>query len=57
MDDTTVISNNEKDTREILERLNEVVAAARMLFKPKKSRSLSLRKGKVDESVRFKIAN
>ena len=57
MDDTTVISNNEKDTREILERLDEVVAAAGMLFKPKKSRSLSLRKGKVDESVTFRIAN
>ena len=57
MDDTTVISSNEKDTREILERLDEVVAAAGMLFKPKKSRSLSLRKGKVDETVTFNIAN
>ena len=57
MDDTTVLSSNEEDTREILERLDEVVAAAGMLFKPKKSRSLSLRKGKVDESVTFNIAN
>ena len=57
MDDTTVISSNEKDTREILERLDAVVAAAGMLFKPKKSRSLSLRKGKVDKTVTFNIAN
>ena len=32
MDDTTVISSNEKDTREILERLDVVVAAAGMVF-------------------------
>lgn len=57
MDDTTVISTNENDTREMLKRLDEVVAAARMLFKPKKSRSLSLRKGKIDESVTFSVAN
>ena len=57
MDDTTVISTNESYTREILESLDEVVAAARMQFKPKKSRSLSLRKGKADESVTFSIAN
>ena len=57
MDDTTVLSSKEEDTRKILERLNEVVKAAGMQFKPKKSRSLSLRKGKVDESVTFNIAN
>ena len=57
MDDTTVISSNEKETREILERLDEVVESARMLFKPRKSRSLSLRKGKVDETVNFTVAN
>ena len=28
-----------------------------MQFKPKKSRSLSLRRGKVDDSVKFRIAN
>ena len=57
MDDTTVLSTNENDTREILGRLDEVVAAVRMQFKPKKSRSLSLRKGKVDESVTFSVAD
>ena len=41
MDDTTVLSTNENDTREILGRLDEVVAAVRMQFKHKKSRSLS----------------
>ena len=57
MDDTTVISSNEDETRHVLKRLDEVVASSRMKFKPKKSRSLSLRKGKVTESVVFSVAN
>ena len=57
MDDTTVLSTNEDGTRQVLGKLDEVVAAARMKFKPKKSRSLSIRKGKVDESVTFGVAN
>ena len=57
MDDTTVLSTDEEETRKVLARLDEAVAAARMKFKPKKSRSLSLRKGKVDESVTFNVAN
>ena len=51
------LSTKENDTREILERLDKVVAVARMQFKPKKSRKLSLRKGKVVESVTFSVAN
>ena len=54
---TTVVSSNEKDTLEIFERLDVMVASAGMLFKPRKSRSLSLRKGKVDKAVTFNIAN
>ena len=57
MDSTTDVSTNEDDTREYLERLDEVVATARMLFKPKKSRSLSLGEGKVDESMTFSVAD
>ena len=57
MDDTTIISTSEIDTRMILERLDEVVTAARMTLKPKKSRSLSLRKGKGDRSVSFRVAD
>ena len=57
MDDTTIVSNEESGTRQILRTLDEVVAACRMRFKPKKSRSLSIRKGKVDNSVTFSVAN
>ena len=57
MDDTTVISSREDETRHMLERLDDIVASSRMKFKPKKSRSLSLRKGKVAESVVFSVAN
>lgn len=48
MDDITIISTSENDTGVILERLAEGVTAARMKFKPKKSISLSLRKGRKD---------
>ena len=57
MDDTTVISSNEDETRHVLKRLDDIVASSRMKFKPKKSRSLSLRKGKVIDSVVFRVAN
>ena len=42
MDDTTILSNDENGTRQVLKRLDEVVGACRMKFKPKKSRSLSI---------------
>ena len=57
MDDTTVLSTDEEETHQILKQLDELVASSRMRFKPKKSRSLSLRKGKVADSVKFMVAN
>ena len=57
MDDTTVLSTKEDETRQILKKLDILVASSRMRFKPKKSRILSLRKGKVDETVTFTVAN
>jgi hypothetical protein len=56
MDDTTVIQNGEKRTKAILDRLDAVISWARMKFKPSKSRSLSLRKGKVNEKAIFTIS-
>ena len=55
MDDTTVIVNKVETGRDVLARLDSLITWSRMKFKPSKSRSLSLRKGKVDESVRFQI--
>ena len=55
MDDTTVLSTGE-GTLAMLSKLDRLIDWCRMKFKPKKSRSLSLRKGKVAEDIRFSIA-
>ena len=57
MDDTTILCSSEEDTRRMLNRLDELMTWCRMSFKPKKSRSLSLRKGKVDETIAFQVAS
>ena len=57
MDDTTILTTKEEETHKILKKLDELVASSRMKFKPKKSRSLSLRKGKVAERVTFTVAS
>ena len=57
MDDTTVVASKESDTHTVLKRLDELIAWSRMKFKPKKSRSLSLRKGKVSKEVHFHISD
>ena len=57
MDDTTVLTSSAEEAEEMLSRLQELVAWCRMAFKPKKSRSLSLRRGKVDENTKFHIGN
>ena len=44
MDDTTIICSKEDETNRMLERLDVLMAWCRMKFKPKKSRSLSVRK-------------
>ncbi|GFS05115.1 reverse transcriptase [Elysia marginata] len=46
MGDTTIICSKEEETRRMLARLDTLMAWCRMKFKPKKSRSLSIRKGK-----------
>ncbi|GFO49170.1 reverse transcriptase [Plakobranchus ocellatus] len=56
MDDTTVICSKEDETRLMLTCLNILMSWCRMEFKPKKSRSLSIRKGKVEEATTFTVA-
>ena len=55
MDDTIILSSKESTTRKILSLLNKQMIWSRMKFKPKKSRSLSLRKGKVNQSINFMV--
>ena len=55
MDDTTVIANKAETGRDVLARLDSLITWSKMKFKPAKSRSLSLRKGKIDEKVKFQI--
>ncbi|GFN97031.1 reverse transcriptase [Plakobranchus ocellatus] len=56
MDDTTIIYSKEDEIRRMLTRLDVLMSWCRMEFKPKKSHSLSIRKGKVDEATTFTIA-
>ncbi|GFO23788.1 reverse transcriptase [Plakobranchus ocellatus] len=56
MDDTTIICSKEDETRRMLTRLDDLMSLCRMEFKPKKSRSLSIRRGKVDEATIFTVA-
>ncbi|KAK3744418.1 hypothetical protein RRG08_000851 [Elysia crispata] len=57
MDDITIICSKEYETRRMLERLDVLMAWCRMKFKPKKSRSLSVRKGKIDATTIFTVAS
>ena len=57
MDDTTIICSREDETRRMLERLDVLMAWCRMKFKPKKSISLSVRKGKIDAMTIFTVAS
>ncbi|KAK3735128.1 hypothetical protein RRG08_054480 [Elysia crispata] len=57
MDDTTIICSKEDETRRMLERLDLLMAWCTMKFKPKKSRSLSVRKGKIDATTIFTVAS
>ncbi|GFN98813.1 reverse transcriptase [Plakobranchus ocellatus] len=56
MDDTTIICSKEDETRRMLTRLDDLMSWCRMEFKPKKFRSLSIRRGKVDEATIFTVA-
>ncbi|GFO17343.1 reverse transcriptase [Plakobranchus ocellatus] len=56
MDDTTVICSKEDETGRMLTRLDLLMSWCRMEFKLKKSRSLLIREGKVDEATIFTVA-
>ena len=56
MDGTTIICSNEDVTCRMLERLDVLMAWCRVKFKPKKSRSLSVRKAKIDATTPFTVA-
>ena len=49
MDDITGLVETKQGAEALLERLDELIGWAKMKFKPKKSRSLSLRKGVVKD--------
>ncbi|KAK3738754.1 hypothetical protein RRG08_035634 [Elysia crispata] len=57
MDDTTIIYSKEYEPRRMLERFDVLIAWCRMKFKLKKSRSLSVRKDKIDATTTFTVAN
>ena len=56
--DITIICSNENETRRMLERPDVLMGLCRMRFKnKKKSRSLSVRKRKIDATTTFTEAN
>ncbi|KAG1953648.1 hypothetical protein F2P79_009189 [Pimephales promelas] len=55
MDDLTITARSVPEGRWILEDLVELATAAKMEFKPSKSRSLVLKRGRVQDRFRFKI--
>jgi len=55
MDDLTVTTTAVPGARWILQGLERLMSWARMSFKPTKSRSLVLRKGKVTDKFRFRL--
>ncbi|CAC5418562.1 unnamed protein product [Mytilus coruscus] len=55
MDDLTVTTSSHIQARWILSALEEVVTLARMKFKPRKSRSMILRKGQITTKFQLKI--
>ena len=55
MDDMTITAKSVVECRWMLEDLERLISWARMKFKPEKSRSLVLKKGKVNTRMKFKI--
>ncbi|GFO25110.1 reverse transcriptase [Plakobranchus ocellatus] len=56
-DDTTILCSKENETLRILVRLDALINWGSNSFKPKKFRSLSIRKGGLDEDVCFKVTS
>ena len=54
-DDMTTLSSKESITRKILSLMDKQMIWCRIKFKPQKSRSLSLRKGKVNQNINFMV--
>ena len=54
MDDMTILSSKESTTRKLISFMDELMIWCRMKFKPQKSRSLSLRKGKLHQNINSK---
>nr|XP_014269084.2 uncharacterized protein LOC106676625 [Maylandia zebra] len=56
MDDLTITTSSVPGCRWILQGLERLISWARMSFKPSKSRSMVLKKGKVTDKFRFSIS-
>ena len=56
MDDTTLIMLRKKVVQNTLDKLNNLLGLRRMAFKPAKSRSLALVRGKIRRDVFFNVA-
>ena len=57
MDDLTITAKSVVEARWTLQELECLIKWARMKFKPVKSRSLVIKRGKVEDRCRFKIGN
>lgn len=57
MDDLTITTESVPGARWILKGLERLMGWARMSFKPAKSRSVVLKKGRVSGKFRFSIEN
>lgn len=55
MDDLTVITPTHVQARWILAELDRMATWAKMFFKPKKSRSLVIQKGKTTERLKLRV--
>ena len=55
MNDTTIFSTKESTTCTILSLMDKHIICCRMKFNPQKTRSLSLRKAKVNQNINFLV--
>ena len=56
MDDTTLVMNRKQAVQRSLDKMNDLLECCRMSFKPAKSRSLALTRGKIRSDVFFLVA-
>ena len=56
MDDTTLVMNRKQAVQRSLDKMNDLLEWCRMSFKPAKSRSLALTRGKIRSDVFFLVA-